>query len=51
MNTRLPAHSWQFAIILLASLVLIPSSPLVAQKMASEMRVTVTGHDVNRPDD
>ncbi len=46
-----PTHSRFWIFSLLTVLVLIPSSPLVAQKMASEMRVTVTGHDVNRPDD
>jgi len=36
---------------LLAGLALVPCESITAQKTASEMRVTVTGHDVNRPDD
>jgi hypothetical protein len=43
-----------FQIVLLFLLGWLASSspfPLTAAKPASEMRVTVTGHDVNRPDD
>ncbi len=44
-------HSRSWTLGLLAGLALVPCGPLPGQKTASEMRVTVTGHDVNRPDD
>ncbi|MEE2686007.1 MAG: sialidase family protein [Planctomycetota bacterium] len=44
-------HSRSLTLGLLAGLALIPCESITAQKTASEMRVTVTGHDVNRPDD